>query len=159
MDVSFSLELESAPASVQLVRSVVRTVGQAAALDQALLDDALTAISEACNNVVLHAYPLGGGPLLFRLSIGEDRLQAVVRDHGSGIQGAPSCAGGLGMGVTVISALADQVDFETGPGAGTEVRMIFRRRVPSPALVSSLIPGALTLPAPAVSAAPRARSG
>ena len=50
------LELASVPESVTLVRSVIRTVARAAGLDRELVDDLRTAVSEACNNVVLHAY-------------------------------------------------------------------------------------------------------
>ena len=99
---------------------MIRTVARAANLDRILADDLRTAVSEACNNVVLHAYPTSPGPLIFSLAIRADTVEAVVRDRGAGIR--PGCMGnrGLGMGVSVISALADRAEFESNPGTGTE---------------------------------------
>lgn len=54
-DLRLRLELESVPDSVGLVRSVISTVARADDLDCDLVDDMRTAVSEACNNVVLHA--------------------------------------------------------------------------------------------------------
>jgi serine/threonine-protein kinase RsbW len=131
-DLRVRLELVSVADSVALVRSVIQTVARAADLDRMLVDDVRTAVSEACNNVVLHAYPTSPGPLTFSFAIRADTVEAVVRDRGAGIR--PGCMRnrGLGMGVSVISALADRAEFESNPGAGTEVRMMFRRPLPVP---------------------------
>jgi anti-sigma regulatory factor (Ser/Thr protein kinase) len=153
------LELDSLPESVQLVRSVIRTVGTASGLEQGLLDDLSTAVSEACNNVVLHAYPLGSGPLFFSLLIRGDRVEAVVRDRGCGMGRVSIGNRGLGMGVVVISALADQAEFQTDESVGTEVRMTFRRPVVALDLLDRLNLGVWTLPDLEASGAPQVRSG
>jgi anti-sigma regulatory factor (Ser/Thr protein kinase) len=125
MDVRIKLEQPSAPESVALIRSVIRSAGMAASIEQQLLEEISTAVSEACNNVVLHAYPLGRGPLLFSLVMRGRHTEAVVRDRGCGMQGASCSRRGLGMGVVVITALADQVQFKSDAVTGTEVRMTF----------------------------------
>jgi serine/threonine-protein kinase RsbW len=132
------LELESVAGSVTLVRSVIRTVARAADLDRALIDDLRTAVSEACNNVVLHAYPAESGPLIFSLAIHADSVEAVVRDRGCGITPGSVRNRGLGMGVAVINTLADRTEFESQRGSGTEVRMMFTRPVSVPEALSRL---------------------
>jgi serine/threonine-protein kinase RsbW len=130
-DMRLRLELVSVPESVRLVRSLIRTVSHASDLDPALVDDMRTAISEACNNVVLHAYPSAHGPLIFSLAVRGDAVEAVVRDHGTGIRPGVGRNRGLGMGVTLINSLADRAEFESSE-LGTEVRMRFRRPVRTP---------------------------
>jgi serine/threonine-protein kinase RsbW len=119
------LELDSRPECVTLVRSVLAALGDALALELELLDDLKTAISEACNNVVVHAYRDAPGPMLVELAIGRDRVEAVVRDHGGGIKQASSTEDRMGVGLAVISALADRAEFVSEPDGGTTVRMSF----------------------------------
>jgi anti-sigma regulatory factor (Ser/Thr protein kinase) len=139
VDLRVRLELESVPESVQLVRSVIRTLATTAELERSLLDDLNTAVSEACNNVVLHAYPLGSsGPLTFSMVVRGDQVEAIVRDRGCGMRRVSIRNRGLGMGVVVISALADHTEFKTDDGIGTEVRMKFRRPTPAPTVLDQL---------------------
>jgi anti-sigma regulatory factor (Ser/Thr protein kinase) len=127
------------------VRSLISTVACAADLDPALVDDMRTAVSEACNNVVLHAYDATPGPLIFSLVVRGDSIELVVRDQGCGIRPGMGRNRGLGMGVTLINALADRAEFESSE-LGTEVRMRFRRPacVPEPLERFSLALWALT---------------
>lgn len=156
-DLRIRLELSSLPDSVGLVRAVVRTVGGSAELDTQLVDDMRSAISEACNNVILHAYPDGPGPLVFSMTIQGDSIEAVVRDQGSGIRPGPARNRGLGMGVTLINSLADRAEFQSSE-LGTEVRMRFNRPArPAPSR-SALNLEIWTLTDPQASDALRARS-
>ncbi len=123
------LELESRPESVTLVRSMLAAVAEPLAFDAELLDDLRTAVSEACNNVVLHAYGEEPGPLLVALSVNEGNVDVVVSDHGRGIQYiAAGTTDRMGVGLAVISALADRAEFLSAPDGGTEVRMSFTAR-------------------------------
>lgn len=126
-DLRLRLELESMPHSVGVVRSVIGIAARAGDLDCDLVEDMRTAVSEACNNVVLHAYPAAPGPLVFSLTVSGDAIEAVVRDQGCGIRAGAARNRGLGMGVTLVNALADRAEFESSE-LGTEVRMRFRRR-------------------------------
>ena len=47
------------------------------------------AVTEACTNVVVHAYDADSGMLEVEMRAGEEGLTIVVRDHGSGIQPRP----------------------------------------------------------------------
>jgi anti-sigma regulatory factor (Ser/Thr protein kinase) len=102
-------------------------IGEFLELEPELLDDLRTAISEACNNVVLHAYDGDPGPLIVSLEINADGFQVVVRDCGGGIQRVAAGEDRMGVGLAVISALADRAEFESHPDGGTAVRMSFGR--------------------------------
>lgn len=107
------------------MRSTLAGFGQYLKLDPELLDDLKTAISEACNNVVLHAYGDGVGPMLVSLEVSADGLGVTVRDHGIGLQRVSAAEDRMGVGLAVISALASRAEFGSEPGEGTEVRMSF----------------------------------
>jgi anti-sigma regulatory factor (Ser/Thr protein kinase) len=121
------IELESAVESMAIVRANVRQMGRIHALDEPVIEDLVTAISEACNNVVLHAYPERTGTFVLLLSIGESSIQAEIRDCGRGARTLASSGNGLGLGVALIRKLADTADFESRPGSGMTVRMGFPR--------------------------------
>jgi serine/threonine-protein kinase RsbW len=127
-DPIISMTMASEDANVLLVREALVGASQGLDLDAVLLEDILTAVTEACNNVVLHAYPRGAGPLQFELRVKKDTLEAVVRDHGVGIQPSlrSSRAQIAGIGIPVIQSLAQRVEFRRPPtDGGTEVRMKF----------------------------------
>src|SRR5579884_2812506 len=120
------LELAARPESATLVRALLSGVGAALAWEGELLDDLKTAVSEACNNVVMHAYRGAVGKLVVRIDSGEDWIETVVCDEGEGLRGVNVSEDHLRVGLPVISSLAERVDFLTPPEGGTEVRMFFR---------------------------------
>jgi anti-sigma regulatory factor (Ser/Thr protein kinase) len=122
-----SLELDSRPETLTLVRGMLSGVGELLAVDPELLDDLKTAVSEACNNVVLHAYSQGAGGLLtVELYVLEAALAVSVSDDGRGIPGGVGLEGQFeGVGIPVIKALTECADFRSRPGGGTEVYMRF----------------------------------
>jgi len=120
------LELENRPENVSVVRAALTGVAEAAGFDEELSTDVKTAVSEACNNVVIHAYEGRRGPMRVLISNTGDRVDIVVRDSGTGIRRLTSTADHMGLGLALISALADQAEFRTPPDGGTEVRMRFR---------------------------------
>lgn len=110
------------------MRQALSGLAETIELDPIELNDISTAVSEACNNVVLHAYEGAEGPLEVEVCSGSEGLEVVVRDHGGGIrprlepreENAPG-----GIGLPVIHALSTRVEFLEPPGGGTEVRMVF----------------------------------
>jgi serine/threonine-protein kinase RsbW len=121
------LELENRPENVSVVRAALSGVAEAASFDEELATDVKTAVSEACNNVVIHAYEGQVGPMRVLISDSGDRVDVVVRDSGTGIRRLSSGADHMGLGLALISALADQAEFNSPTDGGTEVRMRFRR--------------------------------
>jgi serine/threonine-protein kinase RsbW len=119
------LELESRPECLTLVRGALNGIGEQLAFDAELLDDVKTAVSEACNNVVLHAYDGAPGPLAVAVAVGHDRVETAVHDRGSGIRALSSAEDRMGVGLAVITSLAERAEFISEPDEGTEVRMAF----------------------------------
>jgi serine/threonine-protein kinase RsbW len=123
------LDFESRPETVTLVRGALEGMAEALSLDPELLDDMKTAISEACNNVMLHAYGGACGPLLVLVYLLPGTVEVIVRDGGGGIPSAAPVDDRLqGVGLPVIRALAQRAEFRSLPAEGTEVWMTFAGR-------------------------------
>jgi serine/threonine-protein kinase RsbW len=125
---SLRLTLPARAENVAVVRQALNGVAEGLALEAFTLTDIKIAVSEACTNVVLHAYPAGEGPLLVDAwAEGGEELVVVVRDHGSGFTPAARAeSAGLGLGLALIASLSKEVQIGSEPGDGTEVRMRFR---------------------------------
>ena len=123
------LRLESRPQTLTIVRGMLGGVAELLSIDPELLDDLKTSVSEACNNVVLHAYGGEAGPMEVGLFVTEDHFSVRVSDEGVGMPSPPP-AGDVsqGIGLSVIRALTEDVQFSSAPGGGTEVRMDFSVR-------------------------------
>jgi serine/threonine-protein kinase RsbW len=121
------LSITNRPENVLLVREMLVGVAEAIQLDAASLDDLRTAVSEVCNNVVLHAYRGKEGPLEVEVYLCPATTEIVVRDHGIGLQPhthTPEDTS-IGLGLPIIGALARRVEFKDVAGGGSEVRMEF----------------------------------
>ncbi|HEY6526030.1 MAG TPA: ATP-binding protein [Solirubrobacteraceae bacterium] len=123
------LRLESRPQTLTIVRGMLGGVAEFLSIDPELLDDLKTSVSEACNNVVLHAYGGEPGPMEVGLFVTPEQFSVRVSDEGVGMP-APPPAGDVsqGIGLSVIRALTEDVQFSSAPGGGTEVRMDFSVR-------------------------------
>jgi serine/threonine-protein kinase RsbW len=120
------LDLSNRPENVVLVRETLTGVAEAIGLDAHDLDDIRTAVTEACNNVALHAYEGEQGPLEVEIYAAGGEFEVLVRDHGIGMQ--PSTREDqwiVGIGLPVIEALVQSVEFADTAEGGTEVRMSF----------------------------------
>jgi serine/threonine-protein kinase RsbW len=145
------LLLRSRPQTLTIVRGMLSGLAELLEMDPELLDDLKTSVSEACNNVVLHAYPSGPGPMEIRVFTDANELRVTVRDEGIGPAGlAAGGEGTHGIGVSVIEALARETHFIAREGGGTEVAMIFDgERDGRPLFIVPGVPGAETPLAPA----------
>lgn len=122
-----SLTLSNQPDNVLLVRETLSGMAETVGVDAVDLNDIRTAVTEACNNVVLHAYGGGEGPLQIEIFLNSDAVEIVVRDHGTGIRPhiRSDEEAALGIGLSIIQALSPRVEFKDVAGGGTEVRMEF----------------------------------
>jgi serine/threonine-protein kinase RsbW len=123
----FEHALPAVPGSVGVLRhAVVDLLAEADVRDERIAEVEL-AISEACSNVVIHAYPdATPGPIRVRAAIDEeDVLVVTVADEGRGMAPRPDSPG-YGLGLPLIGRLASAFEVETPEsGPGTVLRMRF----------------------------------
>jgi anti-sigma regulatory factor (Ser/Thr protein kinase) len=121
------LRLPASPENVAVVRHALTGIGPVLGIGDSTLDTMRLAVTEACTNVVRHAYAGEGepGPLEVRAHVDDDRLSIDVRDRGAGM--SPRASGSsLGIGLSLIAALTDELCI-TKRSQGTLVSMSFRR--------------------------------
>jgi serine/threonine-protein kinase RsbW len=122
------LRVPARPENVALARQALAGLCEALPTSPKVLADVKLAVTEACTNCVVHAYPNGlGENAVFEVEAdpGEGELLVIVRDYGRGI--SPNTESpGLGLGLPLIAALSRTVEFRGGSAVtGTEVIMSF----------------------------------
>jgi serine/threonine-protein kinase RsbW len=119
------LALPARAANIAVVRHAFGAIGEAFAVDEETLSNIRLAVTEACTNVVVHAYPDDREGLLEVLAtLRDEKLEVVVRDEGPGI--APRAdSPGLGLGLPLIASLTESVQLGRDQQERTEVRMTF----------------------------------
>ena len=144
--------------NVVVVRQAVAGLGEALGLATSRIADLKTVVTEACNNVVLHAYDEEAGPMLVTAEPGEGELEIQIADEGHGFrprasEGEPS----LGLGLPLIAALSDSFEISGGAGQGSRTTIRFSYTPPefsnngTPAerpeeLAMAITPGAMVRP-------------
>jgi len=136
MTPSVRLELAARPENVGLVRELIAAVAEVVQLGGRSLDDVKAAVSEAANNVVVHAYNGAGGTLEVVVRVLNSALEVSVRDEGVGIASRESAehaateqmaqrGAGHGLGIAVMDALADRFELRPREPHGVEVVLRF----------------------------------
>jgi serine/threonine-protein kinase RsbW len=127
MSAAVSLRLPARPENVAVVRQALTGLGDAYDLDPELLGDIKTAVTEACNNVVLHAYPDEEGLVEVEAGSDGEYTDVIVRDFGAGIQPRGFTEDrSLGLGLPLIATLSSRFEIRGGaPDMGLEVDMTF----------------------------------
>lgn len=104
-----------------------RRLAEAHGLSMAEATLVATAISELARNIVTYA---GSGEVLLEIRKVDGRpgLTVTARDQGPGIgdperalSGGYSTSGGLGLGISGVRRIMDDLDIDTGPDKGTTV--------------------------------------
>lgn len=119
------LRLPARAENVAVVRHAFGGFAEALSVDEQTLADIKLAVTEACTNVVIHAYDEDEGDLEVDASIEDRMLIVVIRDNGRGIVPRPDSPG-LGLGLPLIATLAETLELGKDDGDHTEVRMTFR---------------------------------
>jgi anti-sigma regulatory factor (Ser/Thr protein kinase) len=119
------LTLPARPENVSVIRHVLGAFAEALRLPDDLVEDMRLAVTEACTNVVRHAYPPEQtGPVEIAIRPDGELVSVVVADRGHGI-GTSMDTSGPGLGLPLIAAIADGVELQQVPGGGSRVTMTF----------------------------------
>ena len=126
------LTLPARPENVAVVRHVLGALADVLNLPDVVCDDMRLAVTEACTNVVRHAYPGDEGTIDVIVRPNGEALEVVVSDSGQGIGPSPDTAG-PGLGLPLIAALSDSLEIERQRGNGSRLSMSFLRSRTAPA--------------------------
>jgi serine/threonine-protein kinase RsbW/stage II sporulation protein AB (anti-sigma F factor) len=119
----FELRLPASPATVPHVRRALMSFASAHGVPE--VSDIGLAVTEAVTNAILHAYRGGESGEMRVVACAEPgRLVVVVRDYGCGMSPRPDSPG-LGMGLSIIGRLTDELNIECPADGGTRLRMHF----------------------------------
>jgi anti-sigma regulatory factor (Ser/Thr protein kinase) len=121
---SLSLKLDAEPQNVRQARDEAASYAEGLGLASAGVEDLKTIVSEACSNIVRHAYPEGATERTMEVEMERSgrELTVTVRDRGTGIR-PPTGArpSSLRLGFILMGSLADFLQLRTGRDCGTEL--------------------------------------
>jgi anti-sigma regulatory factor (Ser/Thr protein kinase) len=121
-----TMAVPGTPQAVAKIRTAVCQFAQACGLFDEKIDAIKLAVSEAATNAVLHGYSDQTGQITVLAELeASGALRVVIADRGRGMLPHRD-SDGLGLGVPIMTTLADHVDI-TSPAkhGGTEVHMHF----------------------------------
>jgi serine/threonine-protein kinase RsbW len=120
-----------------LPRLALAGIARAVPIDEEVLADLKLAVTEACGNVVRHAYGEAEGPVRVTIAVADGTVSIAVADDGVGLPAGLSRLGGAadgegGMGLAIIGAIADELDLRTAEhGAGGTVLTLRKALTPT----------------------------
>jgi serine/threonine-protein kinase RsbW len=133
-DIGWSVRL-TIPARAEYItlgRLALSGLSRVRPLPEETLGDLKLALTEACTNSVRHAYQegrVGAVEILYELE--PDRIVVEVADEGEGFtpEGLDALTDGDdlnegGLGIAIIRAVSDEVEFGAGRGGGSRLRFV-----------------------------------
>ncbi len=122
MRAGYPARADAVPVARNAATGCVRSLGVQESLTRAVA----LAVTEACTNVVLHAYRQDEEPgeMVVSIEKPDDSLCVTVLDDGVGMTPRPDSPG-LGMGLALISQFADSLELRSRLEGGAEVSMRF----------------------------------
>jgi serine/threonine-protein kinase RsbW len=120
------LQLACEPELIAVARLACATFASQLGFGLDELEDIKLAVSEACTNVIQHAYEDRLGQYFFiRCWAEQNSLVIEVSDKGRGLKAGTQSR----FGMKIIQAVMDFVEFQSEEGKGTVVRMVKRRKI------------------------------
>lgn len=123
-EATLSLKLAAEPQNVRQARDEAALYAEGLGLSAPGVDDLKTIVSEACSNIVRHAYPEDAAdrPMEVEMDEEDGELTVTVRDSGTGIRPPVGARpNSLRLGFILMGSLADFMQLRTGRGRGTEL--------------------------------------
>jgi serine/threonine-protein kinase RsbW len=111
--------------NIGAVREAVDRTARGFGMREQARNDLKTLVSEACANVVLHAYADDAidRPLEIEVTRQQEAVEVVVRDRGQGVSAQPDPKpASLRLGLLLVGAMASSFQLRSARGAGTELR-------------------------------------
>ena len=137
MALEADLALDSRVPEIARARHWVSEHARAAGFSDAEVRNVGLAVSEACANVIRHAYNgEPDHPILLHLVADETRLELWIRDRGTKFDPEAYQPPDLdephegGYGVFIIHSLMDEVEYDTSASEGTTLRLVKYRTHP-----------------------------
>ena len=128
---TLELTLDARPQNLALIRLALAGAAANAGAPREVVSDLKLAVTEACTNVIQHAYggDAAAGEIVVRYTVERGMLAVEVEDTGSGFEldappGGRDRNGG-GNGLMIIRVLTDELSVAS---AGTGTRVAFVKR-------------------------------
>ncbi len=124
-DPSVEFALPARIENVALIRHALSGLAETLGMEAGEVADLKTVVTEACTNVVSHAYePDQTGELIVSAGVAGNNMVIRVRDFGRGIRPLADVERrSLRLGLPLIAALTDGLEVGTSPGGGTTLTM------------------------------------
>ena len=135
-DCALRLVMPARAENVPVIRHALTGVATALRLDARTVDNLRLAITEACTNVVRHAYDGAAGTLEVRVRSTPEAVTVDVRDFGAGMRPRRGSSS-LGLGLPLIAGVCDGLRIARDADDANVVTMTFLRspQRPRPHLV------------------------
>jgi serine/threonine-protein kinase RsbW len=127
------LSLPAHARNIAVVRRALEAIAEELALPRRLVEDMRLAVTEACTNVVRHAYSDTTGDIDVVVRTTGEALDVIVADRGRGFGPSPDTSG-PGLGLPLIEAVTDSLEIDRSPRPGSRLIMSFPRRRTAPAM-------------------------
>jgi serine/threonine-protein kinase RsbW len=124
------LTIPARPEYISLGRLALTGLSRLHPVSDEVLGDLKLALTEACTNSVRHAYDGAEGIVEILYELHSDRLVIEVTDTGEGFDAhlpGRDASGDLsegGLGITIIQALADELEIGERRGGGSRLRFV-----------------------------------
>jgi len=131
----YQLKIPSITDNLELIRMIVSTVSEKVGFTPDDVNKIELAVDEACANVIKHAYSKDRQqPIDLVIEIDFKKITIIVTDHGKGFDFTKIPKADVkeylaemrvgGLGIYLMKALMDEVEFNSQAGTKTQVKLI-----------------------------------